>query len=102
MYNKCRVGTTIHHNRQTNSNLFLLCLHFCYAYNMYIYMFHVEKFDEFIKNKSEFQMSKTCYKNLFAVSTEFNSKQSHYSCMATYYIIHGRFIKLTDIGNNTI
>lgn len=37
-------------------------------------MFHEEKFDEFIKNKSKFQMSKTCYKNLFNVSTEFDSK----------------------------
>lgn len=68
----------------------------------YVYMFHEEKFNEFIKNKSKFQMSKTCYKNLFNVSTEFNNKQNYYSCITKYFIIHGRVVKLTDIRKNTI
>lgn len=44
-------------------------------------------------------MSKTCFKNLFNVSIEFNSK---HSCITKYYIIRGRVVKLTDIINNKI
>lgn len=52
-----------------------------YFYYVYTFVTHTiciyvsrKKFDEFIKNKSKFQMSKTYYKNLFNVSTEFDSK----------------------------
>lgn len=62
---------------ETGGNSFLLCLHFHCIRAQYVSMLHEEKSDEFIKNKSKFQILKTFYKYLFSLFTELNIKSDH-------------------------